>query len=86
MPLLIWDVPLLIRLKVPLLIWDVPLLIKFATAYLGGATAYLVGGRINSRIRLTSAKVGVEIETELGNKVISSSKLKLKLKMSMTIL
>ena len=42
-----------------------------ATAYLGGATVYLVGGggKMNSRIRLTSAKVGVgvEAETELGN-------------------
>ena len=33
----------------------------------GGATAYLVGGKINSRIRLTSAKVGVEVEAEPGN-------------------
>ena len=43
-----------------------------ATAYLGGATAYLVGvgGKMNLRIRLTSAKigVGVEVEAELGNK------------------
>ena len=40
----------------------------FATSYLGGATAYLVGGKMNPRIRLTSAKVGVEVEAELGNK------------------
>ena len=44
-------------LEVPLLIWEV-------------ATAYLVGGKMNLRIRLTSAKVrvGVEVEAELGNK------------------
>ena len=55
-PLLIWEVPLLIWLEVPLLIWEVPLLI------------WWVGGKMNSRIRLTSAKVGVEVEAELGNK------------------
>ena len=42
-----------------------------AAAYLGGAAAYLVGGggKMNPRIRLTSAKVevGVEVEAELGN-------------------
>ena len=45
-----------------------------ATAYLGGATAYLVGGataylsgrKMNWRIRLTSAKVWVEVKAELG--------------------
>ena len=37
--------------------------------WVGGATAYLVGGKMNSRIRLTSAKVGVEVEAELGNKI-----------------
>ena len=46
-----------------------------ATAYLGGATAYLVGvgGKMNLRIRLTSAKigVGVEVEAELGNKKLT---------------
>ena len=42
-------------MDVPLLIWlEVPLLI------------WLVGGKINSRIRLTSAKVEVEVEAELG--------------------
>ena len=43
--------------RLPLLIWEV-------------ATAYLVGGKMNLRIRLTSAKVGVgvEVEAELGNK------------------
>ena len=41
----------------PLLIWEVTLLI------------WWVGGKINSRIRLTSAKVGVEVEAELGNKI-----------------
>ena len=71
-PLLIWEVPLLIWLEVPLLIWEVPLLI------------WWVGGKMNSRIRLTSAKVGVEVEAELGNKAISSSNLKLN--MSMAIL
>ena len=42
---------------VPLLIWAVPLLI------------WWVGGKMNPRIRLTSAKVGVgvEVEAELGN-------------------
>ena len=56
-PLLIWVVPLLIW-AVPLLIWAVPLLI------------WWVGGKMNLRIRLTSAKirVGVEVEAELGNK------------------
>ena len=41
----------------PPLIWEVPLLI------------WWVGGKMNPRIRLTSAKVGVgvEVETELGN-------------------
>ena len=39
---------------------------------------------MNPRIRLTSAKVGVEVEAELGNKAISSSNLKLN--MSMAIL
>ena len=36
------------------------------TAYLGGETAYLVGGsgKINQRIRLTSADVGVGDEVE----------------------
>ena len=58
----------------PLLIWsEVPLLI------------WWVGGKMSSRIRLTSAKVGVEVEAELGNKVISSSNLKLRLNMSMAI-
>ena len=52
---LIWEVPLLIWLEVPLLIWEVPLLILW------------VGGKMKSRIRLTSAKVGVEVEAELGN-------------------
>ena len=44
-------------LEVPLLIWEVPLLI------------WWVGGKMNPRIRLTSAKVGVgvEVEAELGN-------------------
>ena len=44
-------------LVVPLLIWAVPLLI------------WWVGGKMNPRIRLTSAKVGVgvEVEAELGN-------------------
>ena len=49
---------------------EVPLLILWvggATAYLGGATSYVVGGKMNSRIRITSAKVGVEVEAELGN-------------------
>ena len=57
-PLLIWVVPLLIWWVVPLLIWAVPLLI------------WWVGGKMNLRIRLTSAKirVGVEVEAELGNK------------------
>ena len=49
-----------------------------ATAYLGGPTAYLIGGKMNQRIRLTSDKVGVEVEAELGNTAISSSNLKLK--------
>ena len=35
------------------------------TAYLGSATAYLVVGKMNSRIRLTSTKVCVEVEAEL---------------------
>ena len=39
--------------------------------WVGGATAYLVGlgGKMNPRVRLTSAKVGVgvEVEAELGN-------------------
>ena len=50
-------------LVVPLLIWAVPLLI------------WWVGGKMNSRIRLTSAKVGVgvEVEAELGNTGCSSS-------------
>ena len=45
----------------PLLIWAVPLLI------------WWVGGKINPRIRLTSAKVGagVEVEAELGNKKLT---------------
>ena len=49
-----------------------------ATAYLGGCHClfwrlplliWWVGGKMNPRIRLTSAKVGVgvEVETELGN-------------------
>ena len=44
-------------LVVPLLIWAVPLLI------------WWVGGKMNPRIRLTSAKieVGVEVEAELSN-------------------
>ena len=44
-------------LGVPLLIWAVPLLI------------WWVGGKMNPRIRLTSAKieVGVEVEAELSN-------------------
>ena len=54
-PLLIWDVPLLIWLEVPLLIWEVPLLI------------WCMGGKMNLRIRLTSAKVVVDVEAELGN-------------------
>ena len=56
----------------PLLIWEV------ATAYLGGCHClsgrlplliWWVGGKMNLRIRLTSAKVGVgvEVEAELGN-------------------
>ena len=53
-PLLIWEVPLIILLEVPLLIGEVPLLI------------WWVGGKINSRIRLISAKVLVEVEAELG--------------------
>ena len=69
-----------------------------ATAYLRGATASLVGGlevplliwwvggKMKSRIRVTSAKVGVEVEAGLGNKAISSSNLKLKLNWSMAIL
>ena len=42
----------------PLLIWAVPLLI------------WWVGGKMNPRIRLTSAKieVGVEVEAELGKR------------------
>ena len=46
--------------RLPLLIWEV-------------ATAYLVGGKMNLRIRLTSAKVGVgvEVEAELGNKKLT---------------
>ena len=43
------------------------------TANRGGATAYLVGGKMNLRIRLTSAKikvgVEVEVEAELGNRL-----------------
>ena len=73
-PLLIWEVPLLIWLEVPLLIWEVPLLI------------WWVGGKMNSRIRLTSAKVGVEVEAELGNKAISSSNLKLKMSLAINSL
>ena len=60
-------------LEVPLLIWEV------ATAYFGGCHClsgrlplliWWVGGKMNLRIRLTSAKVrvGVEVEAELGNK------------------
>ena len=47
----------LLGLEVPLLIWAVPLLI------------WWVGGKMNPRIRLTSAKVEVwvEVEAELGN-------------------
>ena len=48
------EVPPLIW-EVPPLIWEVPLLI------------WWVGGKMNPRIRLTSAKVGVEVEAELGN-------------------
>ena len=45
----------------PPLIWEVPLLI------------WWVGGKMNPRIRLTSAKVGVvvEVEAELGNKKLT---------------
>ena len=32
-----------------------------------GCGAYVLGGKMNPRIRLTSAKVGVEVEAELGN-------------------
>ena len=31
-----------------------------------------VGGKMNSRIRLTSFKVGVEVEAELGNITLDS--------------
>ena len=60
-------------LEVPLLIWEV------ATAYFGGCHClsgrlplliWWVGGKMNLRIRLTSAKVGVgvEVEAELGKR------------------
>ena len=51
-------------LVVPLLIWAVPLLI------------WWVDGKMNPRIRLTSAKdgVGVEVEAELGNITSKASK------------
>ena len=55
----------------PLLIWAVPLLI------------WWVGGKMNPRIRLTSAKVevGVEVEAELGKKSPKTSdELKIKAK------
>ena len=44
-----------------------------------------MGGKMNSRIRLTSAKFGVEVEAELGNKAISFSNLKLKSKLKMSL-
>ena len=63
-------------MEVPLLIWEV------ATAYFGGCHClsgrlplliWWVGGKMNLRIRLTSAKVGVgvEVEAELGNKKLT---------------
>ena len=61
--------PLLIW-AVPLLIWAVPLLI------------WWVGGKMNLRIRLTSAKirVGVEVEAELGNKKNSQNEIRVQLR------
>ena len=52
----------------PLLIWEVPLLI------------WWVGGKMNPRIRLTSAKVGVgvEVEAELAKNKLCLSWVKLK--------
>ena len=54
----------------PLLIWAVPLLI------------WWVGGKMNLRIRLTSAKirVGVEVEAELGNKKNSQNEIRVQLR------
>ena len=49
-------------LEVPLLIWEVPLLICEVPLLIWWV------GKMNSRIRLTSVKVRVEVEAELGKR------------------
>ena len=53
-------------LEVPLPIWEVSLLILEVPLLI-----WWVGGKMNSKIRLTSVKVGVEFEAELGKKSIA---------------
>ena len=52
-------------MEVALLIWEVPLLIWLEVPLL----IWWLGGKMNSRIRLTSAKIGVEVEAELGKNI-----------------